>query len=74
MDFSLFGPYGERAAKLRKYEALVWVDGKWVTRQLKGPSTFEAWEECWKVFAAAMVSLGAASPNSLDKYLRPFAS
>ena len=35
---------------------------------LKGPASFTEWAACWKVFRGAMVSLLAATPQTLDHY------
>ena len=67
-DFAVFGAFGKRLLKIKKFEAQVFVDGALKTRHLRGPSDFDAWSGCWKVFRAAMVMLGAASPQSLDDY------
>ena len=49
-DFAVFGVFGKRAAKLRRFEARILVDGQWVTKMLNGPSCFEGWQRSWKVF------------------------
>ena len=48
----------------------MFVDGKLVTRALKGPCDFPAWKACWEVFRATMVSLMTVSPATLDGYER----
>ena len=35
---------------------------------LTGPSNFEAWRACWRVFRTAMLLLGASLPGPLDEY------
>ena len=67
-DFAVFGPYGNRLSKIRKFEAQVFVDGELKTRILRGPSNFESWSACWSVFRAAMIMLDKASPQVLDDY------
>ena len=70
VDFAIFTPHGRRAFRILKFEAQIFVDGKLQTRQLRGPSSFEAWQECWAVFRALMISLNEASPATLDGYSR----
>jgi len=70
VDFAVFGPYGRRQAKLLQFTAQVFVHGELVTRQLKGPGTYQGWRASWAVFRSAMVMLNAASPSALDRYAR----
>ena len=67
-DFAVFGPYGNRLSKIRKFEAQVFVDGELKTRILRGPSNVESWSACWSVFRSAMIRLDMASPQVLDDY------
>ena len=68
VDFAVFGPFGARLAKMRKYEAQIFVDGRLETRIVKGPSDYDHWAACWRVFRSAMIMLGEASPQVLDDY------
>ena len=68
VDFALWGPFGKRLAKLRKFDAQIFVDNELKTKTLQGPSDFEAWMISWRVFRAAMIMLEAASPAVLDRY------
>ena len=56
-DFAVFGPFNQRAQKLRKFEAQAFVNGAWVARQLQAPCDFAAWRSCWRVFRAAMIAI-----------------
>ena len=67
-EFAVFGPYGRRYSKLRKFEAQVFVHGELTTRMLRGPASFEAWKACWRVFRSCMLMLRAATPSALDAY------
>jgi len=69
VDFAVWSPLGPRMAKFRKLEATAFVAGEFVTKSLDGPSSFAAWEQSWGLFSVAMVSLGAATPGSLQTYL-----
>ena len=69
-DFAIFQPHGRRLAKHHKFDAQMFVDGKLITRQLKGPSDFASWKACWDVFRATMISVLAVSPATLDGYER----
>ena len=67
-DFSIFGLFGSRMAKLMSFQAQMFVDGVLVTKKLPGPNSFEAWRRCWRVFRTGMLKLRAALPGPLDAY------
>merc|ERR1712194_754028 len=69
-DFAVFQPHGRRLARYRLFDAQVFVDGVLNTRQLKGPLNFQAWEACWDVLRATLISLGTIPPATLDAYER----
>jgi len=68
VDFAVWSTLGPRMSKFRRTEASVFVGGELVTKSLDGPSNFNGWEESWSLFAVAMISLGAATPGSLQAY------
>ena len=68
VDFAVFGPFDDRAAKLRKHSDQVFVGGVLTTRLLSGPQTFADWQACFEVFKVAMVMLKAAKPGTLTAY------
>ena len=68
VDFAIFGPFDEVEAKHRKFTEQVFVDGALQTRLLHGPSSYTAWEACWKVYRSAMIMLDQASIGALDAY------
>ena len=68
VDFAVFGPYGKRQAKMLRFEAQVFVAGQLVTRQVKGPSNFDAWRSAWRVYQVTMMILEASPPGPLDEY------
>jgi hypothetical protein len=72
-DFAVFVPHGVRFAKKNKFNAQVFINGQLETKWLNGPSSFKLWKESWAVFRAAMISLSAAAPASLDGYLEGIA-
>ena len=69
-DFAIFVPHGKRFAKLRKFDAQVFVNNTLQQRVMKGPSNFTSWTDSWSVFRTAMLSLQEASPQVLDDYQR----
>ena len=69
-DFAVFGPHGKRFAKIRKFDAQVFVNNSLQQRVMKGPSNFVSWVDSWMVFRTAMLSLQEASPQVLDDYQR----
>ena len=68
VDFAVFGPFDDHAAKLRKYSDQTFVGGVLQTRLLAGPASFSDWSSCFEVFEVAMVMLGAAKPGSMARY------
>ena len=69
VDFGVWSHLGPRLSKFRRTEASVFVGGELVTKSLDGPATFAGWEESWGIFAVAMISLGQATPGSMQAYL-----
>ena len=67
-DFAVFVPHGVRFAKLRKFDAQVFVNNSLQQRVLRGPSNLVSWMDSWRVFRTVMLSLKAASPQTLDDY------
>ena len=67
-DFAVFVAHGARFAKLRKFDAQVFVNNVLQQRVLRGPSNFQSWMDSWRVFRTAMLSLKEASPQTLDDY------
>ena len=68
VDFAMFGPYGTRTAKKRRFVTQIFLGGEMVSKQLKGPQSLEEWLASWKVFRPAMLMLGECSPSTLDIY------
>ena len=69
-DFAVYNAFGARLNRLTDIDAqILGPGGVLITRRLKAPTTFDAWESCWKLFTASMVSLGAAGIGALDLYL-----
>ena len=68
VDLTIWCPFGKRGAKIRKFDAQVWVDNELRTKAIGGPSNFEAWLACWRIFRSGMIMNNAASPAVLDRY------
>ena len=68
MDFSVWTPWNTRVQKVQRFAAQVFVGSTLQSQQLRGPSTFRGWEDCWAVFRAAAIMTGHASPAELDAY------
>ena len=68
VDFAVFGPFDDQAARLRKFTDQVFVNGVLQTRLLHGPASFADWQGCWLIFKNAMIMLDAATLGSLNKY------
>jgi len=69
VDFAVWSPLGPRLARFRRTEAAVLVGNVFVTKTLDAPPSHAAWEESYNLFAAAMITLGAAAPGTLQSYL-----
>ena len=67
-DFGIWGPYGARLARFKKTDAAVFVGGELVHKRTDGPTTFECWLSAWDLFSVAMVSLGAATLGTMNRY------
>ena len=69
VDFAVWSALGPRMAKFRKTEATIFSAGAFVTRTVDGPGSFAEWEASWGLFSVAMVTLGAATPGTMQTYL-----
>ena len=67
-DFAVYGPLGRRQARMLRFTAQVWVGNELVTKQLAGPTNWNAWRSCWRVFRTAMLILKGSPPGPLDEY------
>ena len=67
-DFAVFGNFGRKAAKLRRFEIQVMVGDKLHTRLIQGPDSHSAWMDSWQVYSTALIALGAVSQGSLTLY------
>ena len=67
-DFSVWGPFDERTAYMRKFEDQVMIDGVWSRKPLRGPQNFTAWMQSWQVYKVAMCSLDVMTPQAMDDY------
>ena len=67
-DFAKFGPFGDRAALVASRVQDVVING--VTRKIRvsGPTTFEEWCPCWRVWGNCLKILQAATSGPLDEY------
>jgi len=67
-DFAVWGPYGARLARFRKTEAAVFVGNELVHRRADGPTNFDSWLSSWELYSVAMISLGAASLGTMNRF------
>ena len=67
-DFSVWGPFDERTAYMRKFEDQVMIDGVWSRKPLRGPQNFTAWMQSWQVYKVAMCALDVVTPQAMDDY------
>ena len=72
-DLGVWGPYGLRIAKKLRFTAS-FMDGTgtWRSKELPGPDSLGAWEECWRVYRTAVIMAGIARPAVLDMYAARF--
>ena len=71
-DFSVFGPYGKRLQKMMCCRAQIFVGSELVTKTVQGPSNFEQWRRCWKVFRGIALKLKFSKPGPIDDYEEGF--
>ena len=70
-DFSVWTPFARRTMKNQKYRTVFPLgDGSYLTKELPGPSTFQAWLGCWRVFKSAALMLNICTLASLTSYER----
>ena len=54
-DFSIFTLYGRRVQRQMRTRSYVFQpDGSFKATEVPGPSSFQAWTACWRVFKAAL--------------------
>ena len=46
------------------------MNGEYHPKRTPGPADFDAWMAGWRVFRAAMLMIGAATPSQIDEYLK----
>lgn len=69
VDFSVWGPFGHRIQKKVKLTGLSLNSaGELHPLELFGPSDFESWDACYRVWRTGMLMLGAASLSTLESY------
>ena len=64
----MWGPFGQRQAKLMKFNAQMFVDSVLTTRLLHWPTSFDAWRACWRVFRTNMQMLKASLQGPLAEH------
>ena len=68
-DFGVWGPYGTRFERRMLFPArILESSGTWKSMEVPGPVFLESWRKCWRVYAAAAVTCGVASPATLTRY------
>ena len=69
-DFAIFGPHGKILQKEKRFQAQLFINGEYVTKQLHGPANLQDWLLSWRVFRTAMLMHKAARVSTLDAYER----
>lgn len=70
-DFSVWTPFARRTMKNQKFRTVFPLgDGSYLTKELPGPGTFQAWLGCWRVFKSAALMLNICTLASLTSYER----
>ena len=70
-DFAVFTPYARKTTRAHRFTAyLPQPDGSWLAKEIPGPSNFQAWLCCWRVFRVACLMLKVAHVMPLDRYQR----
>jgi hypothetical protein len=70
VDFSLFGPHGQRAINKLTYAAQMWdpETQSYKRRDLPGPPDFDTWLRSWNVFKCTCLLLDICKVEPLDAY------
>ena len=73
VDLAIWGPYGARQEKRMRFAArMMDTTGAWITKEISGPGSLEAWKEGWLVFETAAYMLNIASLGTLQAYAAHF--
>lgn len=68
-DFSLFVPYGKRAARSQKYRTFIPTSERnWMMKELPGPATMAQWTAYFRVYRTALVMLDVISMATAVTY------
>ena len=71
VDFSVWLPFERRTGKAQKCRTVFPLgDGSYLTKELPGPATYQAWLSSWRVFKSAALMIGICSLASLQTYER----
>ena len=71
LDFAVFGPFGSRLIKRRRFDALVpGPDNLFMKVELAGPGSYREWELCWRCFRTLCIMWNIICPAFLDRYAR----
>ena len=66
-DFAVFTPYARKTTRAHRFTAyLPQPDGSWLAKEIPGPTNFQAWLYCWRVFRVACLMLKVAHEMPLD--------
>ena len=60
-DFAVFTPYARKTTRAHRFTAyLPQPDGSWLAKEIPGPTNYQAWLYCWRVFRVACLMLKVA--------------
>ena len=69
VDMAIWGPYGTRLLRTIKMVGMqIMPNGQLERVELKGPSNYTMWQQCYAIFRTGCIMLDQISPSTLDKY------
>ena len=70
-DFAVFTPYERKTTRAHRFTAyLPQQDGSWLAKEIPGPTNYQAWLYCGRVFRVACLMLKVAHEMPLDRFQR----
>ena len=73
-DFSVMGPFGDRAARFVTRNSEVTENGEKKRRRVRGPDCYEMWRPSWRIFRGGLLVLDACPEGPLNAYEKNIAA
>ena len=75
VDFAVFAPYARKTTRAHRFTAyLPQPHGSWLAKEIPGPTNYQAWLYCWRVFRVACLMLKVAHEMPLERKIEKLAT